>query len=392
MPPAAEFLVAAGDSTYWVTSGRGGTRLRGSPIALTRYGSRFYEVYVTHDDRSFYDALFVGQRIYRRDIVTGDSALVFDDSTVTRVAQRYALRHPTAEPLGPDDDASEDPHAVATGEVQILDVHGPYLSYEYHADVDVAQEDELHATRRGVIDLRSGGPATVADIFGREAGALTVARGRRAYRATLAAVRARRDPRARRAAAALGAFTFDERSFAIVEIGREPGAAFLVPGTGEQGGGLALPLPPVPVPAPDWWAEVRDALPASTSDSTGDRWTRGAYEVVAVYDSVVESLAVTLRAGGRAWPVGHIQAPAHHIYWLDGPGADSAARHALARAFDESALYSDEARLAAAPLHPPRAPELRLRVAALRPAASTSVRCPPNRHVPSRNPSTKPRG
>src|SRR3712207_8117652 len=79
-PPTAEFLVAAGDSTYWVRTDTTGVRVRGSPILLARYGGQFYEVYVTDDDRSFADATFVGQRVYRRDLVTGDSALVLEDS------------------------------------------------------------------------------------------------------------------------------------------------------------------------------------------------------------------------------------------------------------------------------------------------------------------------
>src|ERR687884_1426439 len=89
-PPAAEFLVAAGDSTYWVRTDTTGVRVRGSPILLARYGGQFYEVYVTDDDRSFTDAAFVGQRIYRRDLITGDSTLVFEDSVVPRMARAYA--------------------------------------------------------------------------------------------------------------------------------------------------------------------------------------------------------------------------------------------------------------------------------------------------------------
>jgi hypothetical protein len=343
-PPAAEFLIAAGDSTYWVRSGPTGVRLRGSPLALARYGSRFYEVYVADDDHSFYDALFVGQRIYRRDLVTGDSTAVFDDSTFARLARRYQRRHPGAEPLGPDDDASETPHGVATGEVDVLAVHGPYLSYEYRTDIDVADEDELHSTRRGVIDLRSGERSSAASVFGTEAGALVVDRGRRAYQAAVDSVRARRDVRARRAAAALGSFAFDERSFGLVEIGRDPGVAFLVPGTGERGGGLSLPLPAVPAPPPPWWSQVRELLPEGTPDSTHDRWQRGAYEVMAVYDSVGESFRLLLRDGRRSWSVGRLPGPAHQIFWLDGAAVDSTARQGLARAFDESAFYSDQVR------------------------------------------------
>jgi len=351
-PPPAEFLIASGDSTYWVTSGAEGVRLRGSPIALSRVGTRFYEVYVADDDHSFYDAVFVAQRIYRRDLLTGDSVAVFADSSVGRLARRYAARHPEAEPLGPEDAASDDPRAVATGEIEILDAHGPYLSYEYRADVDVDEEPEVHATRRGVVDLRSGQRATLPVMFGDQGAALAIARGRRAYHDVLDSVRASRDARARRAAAALDAFAFDERSYSLAETDdREPAVAFLVPGTGERGAGLALPLPPVPVSPPAWWAEVRDALPERhSSDSAGaadDRWRRETYDVLADYDSSGESLALALRdTTGRQWHVGRLAAPAHHVYWIDGGRVDSAARRGLARAFDESALYGDEVRTA----------------------------------------------
>jgi hypothetical protein len=42
-----------------------------------------------------------------------------------------------------------------------------------------------------------------------------------------------------------------------------------------------------------------------------------------------------------------VQGPVRQLYWLDDPPLDSASRRALARAFDESALYSDEARTVA---------------------------------------------
>jgi hypothetical protein len=367
-PPAAEFLIASGDSTYWVAAGPGGVRLRRSPLALTRYNGRFYEVYVADDDRSYYDAVFVGQRVYRRDLLTGDSAAVFADTTVRALARRYGVRHPDAEPLTAEEEGMENPHTVATGEVDILDAHGPYLSYEYRADVDVDEEPEVHTTRRGVVDLRSGRPATLRGMFGDDGAALAVARGRRAYHDALDSIRASHDRRAARAAAALESFTFDERSYALTETGdRDPAVAFLVPGSGQRAAGLVLSLPPVPVPAPRWWGEVREALPerldsvagatrilglaaggaADRPNPVGDRWRRGTYDVLAAYDSTGESLLLALRdTAGHRWPIGRLAAPAHYVFWLDRGVTDSAARRGLTRAFDESALYSEDARTA----------------------------------------------
>ena len=63
--------MAAGDSTFWVSSDSTGMRVRGSPMLLARWDGRFYEVYVADDDRSYYDAVFVGQQVFRRDLLTG---------------------------------------------------------------------------------------------------------------------------------------------------------------------------------------------------------------------------------------------------------------------------------------------------------------------------------
>jgi hypothetical protein len=90
---------------------------------------------------------------------------------------------------------------------------------------------------------------------------------------------------------------------------------------------------------------VRAVLPES-ADSAADRWRRPGYEVVARYDSagtVTLALRDTLR---HEWIAGRMPGPAHRIYWLDRPPLDSASRHGLARAFDEAALYSDDARSA----------------------------------------------
>jgi hypothetical protein len=180
-----------------------------------------------------------------------------------------------------------------------------------------------------------------------------VERGRRLFAAALDSVRAARDQRARRAVSALGDFAFDARSFSLVAVDREPAVAFLVPGAGTDAGGLALPLPPIRAAAL-WWREVRDALPMTDPDSAADRWQHGRYQVVAWYDSASEELKLTLGdSTRRQWPIARLQAPAHLIYWLDAPPVDSAARRALARAFDESVLYSEDARTAAITVRPP---------------------------------------
>ena len=79
-PPAAEFLVADGSSTYWVTSNRSGIHARVSPLILARTNGRYYEIFVSEIDRSFPRALFSGERVFRRELATGDSSIIFDDT------------------------------------------------------------------------------------------------------------------------------------------------------------------------------------------------------------------------------------------------------------------------------------------------------------------------
>lgn len=379
-PPHADFLLAAGDSTFWVTTGPKGVRVRGSPLVLARYDGKFYEVYVADEDHSFYDAVFTSQRIYRRDLLTGDSMAVFLDSSVVGAARQYAVSHPDQTPLAADEDAADDPTTSVTGEVDIVDVHGPYLSFEYRgtqASKGTVNGDsgagDRQILRRGVIDLRSGVRTTPHALFGTVAGDSAVARGHRAFAATLGAIRAARangNERARLAAAAAGAFVFDPNSFALTDAGRDPSAQFFAPARGPRASGLTLPLSPVPVPEAadlDWWTAERVTLPIGGPDSASDVWTRPGLEVVARYDTsggpeqgqgvvvlirqVRDAHAMVARqtsgrhdVPGREWRVGRFPSPTRRLYWLDRPLLDSAGRRALMRAFNESALYGDDAR------------------------------------------------
>ncbi|MGI9078779.1 MAG: hypothetical protein ACR2G6_15835, partial [Gemmatimonadaceae bacterium] len=164
--PLANFLLVAGDSTFWIFEDSGELRVRGSPIQLARVDGKFYELYSTDDDRSYYDALLVGHRVYRRDILTGDSAIVFDDTTIASLARWYGREHPARRPLESDEEPSEDPHIDVAGEVEILDQLGPYLSWEYHVDGNMIGTGEWHTVRRGVVDIRTGADATLPELLG----------------------------------------------------------------------------------------------------------------------------------------------------------------------------------------------------------------------------------
>ena len=344
--PPAEFIVAAGDSTFWVNSDRAGVKLRGSPMVLARLDNRFLELYVVDDDQSFENALFVGQRLFQRDLVSGDSTEIFRDTLVTSLAERYERKHPDARRLAPDEDPGEDPNVSATAEVSVLGVHGPFLSVEYHVDTTGAGDDTWHMTRHTVVDLRTGKQATLADVLGPGEANVVLGRARKLYGETVDSVRRDRRPAARRAAQAITHFRFDPSSFSLAAPNGTLMIAFSAPGQGSGGEGFVLPMRPIPVTEPSWWTDARVVLPTSTR-AREESWSRGTYVVKALYDTTARPVhLVIVDSAGREFQVGGVTAPVHRIYWLDRPPIDRAQRSALVKAFDEAALYDDAARAA----------------------------------------------
>ena len=340
-PPAAEFLVSAGDSTYWVRPAGSVLRMRGSPILVARLDGRFHEVYVTDDERAYEDATFIGQRVWRRDLVRGDSVLVFEDTLAPAIARRWVGENAGARLLAPGDPHPEDPVASVIVEVSVVAVHGAYLSLEYHADVESESDRPWHTTRRSVVDLRSGRPVSVGELFGAAAARQAIRDGRRSYLDAVDSIANSADARAAALAMSLGAFSFDPASFTIGGDAGSPTVAFFVPGRGEgEAGDLAIPLPELPVAAPPWWADVRLGLPLAEVEGPGEHWEHGGYAVNAEYDA--DGVGLTLRdAGDRTWSIGRVQAPVHHILWLDAPPLDSASRRGLRRAFDDAVFYDE---------------------------------------------------
>ncbi|MFL5500774.1 MAG: hypothetical protein ACJ79Q_06015 [Gemmatimonadaceae bacterium] len=155
-PPLAEFLVSAGDQTYWVRSDNSGLRIRGSPLILAHTGGRYYEIFVGEIDRSFPKALLSGERIFRRDLATGDSTIIYDDTTVVKLSEEYHHAHPNAPLLGPDDDPDDDVDITAVGETDVLNVLGPYVALEHRLSIERQDDHDQDDTTRSVIDLRNG--------------------------------------------------------------------------------------------------------------------------------------------------------------------------------------------------------------------------------------------
>src|SRR5690242_7849249 len=344
-PPHAEFLVAMQDSTFWIATKGTTVRARGAPLTLAQFDGRFFEIYLADDDRSYQDALLVGLRVYRRDLLKGDSSLVFEDSVVPRIAREYGAAHPGAHRLTPEEDGAEDPSTQAMADLQVVDVHGPYLSFEYHVDVTTRGGEPWHATRRGVIDLRSGHAARVADLFAPAVAAALVDSGKRELASAIDSLR--RDPRdqAKRAVKELVRSRFDERSFVLTVPDSQLAVEFDVPQRGPNAPDEVIPLDALRPPAPNWWSALAHGF-ASVGDNL-DRWRRfgeTGYDVVARYDSSAETARLSLSDHVREWPVRSVAAPVLHVFWLDRPPLDSATRRALVKAFDEAAQYDEATR------------------------------------------------
>src|SRR5687768_11803451 len=162
-PPSAEFLVADASTTYWVKSGPKGISARTSPLILTAAGNRFYEVYIGEVTRSYEDAIFTRQPIYSRDVLTGRSRLLYEDTRIAAWEKSYLTGNPDARLLDPDDFGDEDISVAATGEAEILAVAGPYVLFDRWATLE--REDFQQAdSARGAIDIRSGSQVALTSL------------------------------------------------------------------------------------------------------------------------------------------------------------------------------------------------------------------------------------
>lgn len=155
--------MADASTTYWVKSGPRGITARTSPLILTSADDRFYEVYVGEVTRSYEDALFTREAIYRRDLLTGDSKLIYDDSRISRWEMAYLSQNPDARLVEPDEEGTDEISVAAMGEADILAVAGPYVLYDVRSTLE--REDFQQAdSARGAIDIRSGEPIPLASL------------------------------------------------------------------------------------------------------------------------------------------------------------------------------------------------------------------------------------
>lgn len=344
LPPDAEFLVAAGDSTYWVRSSRDGIRVRSAPILLTEADGRVHEVFITDETHDYEQATFSAGRIWARDLLREDSLLLLDEGTVAREREAWRRRHPGEAPVDPEvDDVPEEPPTSAVDGLEIVDVHGPWVSFGQSLDVDVeGRTDHVHRLRRGVLDVRSGRQVALADLFGPDEAERLEAAGRAALAAVRDSIAAATDERAEQARGVLGSFVFDPLGFTLTDVGRDPAVAFLVPGTASDGTALSLHLRALPAAVPAWWSPVQATLPVWSADSSMLAWDRGAYRIVARPLEGGERLALVIVAADststarREWPIATVGTPAYQLVALDAAPLTDAMRRALSRAFDRS--------------------------------------------------------
>ncbi len=344
-PPSAEFVLSSGDSCYWVTVDDRGARVRGVPIELVRVDGRFYELFVVDNDLSFTGADLVGQSVYRRDLRSGDSALVFTDSLVPELAREYARAHPEDHRLDPGDEPDQDVQLRATATLDIDASHGPFASYSLHTDVERGTAPLWHVSREGVIDLRTGRSASLVDVVGGDVASIERDRDR-ALKDVIDSVRSSHDERGQRAAAELSHYRLDAASFSITTTAGGPAVSFALPGAGEGDAGHVLSLAPIGFPRPAWWRDVEASLPMRSSDQSRAVWRHGAYSVVVRYDAVGSASLSIRDSTSREWPIAPISGSAARIYWLDAPVLDGDTRHALTRAFNEAASYGADTKVA----------------------------------------------
>ena len=238
------------------------------------------------------------------------------------------------------DEGIANPQTSATAQLDILDVFGPYLSYEYHVDIRLPGRDDWHATRRGVLDLRNGKETDPGDLFGAERGRQIAAAARSQYETMRDSAERTRDAltgEERRALDRLERRQFDSRCFGLETVDGKLAITFGIPGAGEGPAGNLVELEPITVDSVRWWREASAGL-AEHDSLDNDRWAGASYTVLARYDTSGHVGHLFLSdTSAREWPLGSALGPLRRIDWLDHPAPSDTERTALKRAFDQAA-------------------------------------------------------
>jgi hypothetical protein len=339
--PAAEFLLVSDDSTVWVRTGASGARVQRSPLVLAALDGRLVELFAAEAVRDHEGASFTWGRLWVRDLVRNDSALVFEEPTVRDEAAAYARTH-RGDPVLEEDEAEgagTPPYAV-NASVTLLDVAGPLAGIEVH--VDRWRDDSLvaHDTRWLTVDLARRARVPLATLVG-DAAAVRVRADARAALARAASDAARAPvATAADAAAVLRALAVDDEGW-VLDVARAAPAVRFLAHASHDDDAHRFTLPALPIAAPAWWRDVRASLPLADADSVTTR--------VGVAPLVLEATTdtgdvATVRVAGTT--LLRMAGPVRRMIPLGATLAlpDLAWRPALQRAFVEAGYYSDEAR------------------------------------------------
>ena len=229
-------------------------------------------------------------------------------------------------------------------QVDILDVFGPYLSYEYHVDVDVSGRAALarDPARRPRPSNRAS-RATVADLFGARRRRADRGRARRRrtrpFAIRLCADRSRCDPTSARAPTRSRRFQFDDRELHAVRRRRRPRSPSAFPAAARAPRATSSSSSRSASTRPAGGAISRRRLPM-TDDAGNDRWDRIGLSACLPATTLPErSLAVSIAdSASREWPVDD-RALGRFAHRLARPSADRATptRKRFSRAFNQAA-------------------------------------------------------
>lgn len=345
--PDTEFLVVSDDSTAWVRASADSVIVHRAPMMIAILAGRLIEIFVSEEPIVFDDATFLATRVFRRDLATGDSTLVFADSTVLREAMAFVRAHPTAERLDPDD-APETSARALESTVTPLDVVGHTLGVDVHVDRTVG-ELGTHDTYRATIDLRDGRRLVLGDVIAPNAASAAVRVARQNLRDAVLLASQRVGPVGKAASRAMAALTLDSLSFGLVRSGDSLAVQFLAHDEqviDDARDGHRFSLEPMPVPPPDWWSRARSTLPKRRADSTS--FVSLGAATLQLHDDADEVATITLSSGRIARRIAQLRGPVRRVIPLSDSLITPAVqwRRALERAFRESGYYSAQVRAA----------------------------------------------
>jgi hypothetical protein len=346
--PDAEFLLVSDDSTTWVRSTSDSLIVRRAPMLVAALDGRLIELFVADETIGFEEASFLVSRLYRRDLVTRDSTLVFADSVVLRDAMTFMRSHPSAERL-PDDEEPESALRAVESSITPLEIIGGTIGLDIHIDRTVG-EFGTHDTYRATIDLKTGRRLALPSIVTPAAAraAFAVAHTRLSDAVSMAGSGG--DVVGRAASTAMSALRIDSLGFALTRIGDSLAASWIAHSEqviDETRDTHRYDLQPVPVTPPSWWSTVRSTLAVQRPDSSS-RFALNGLTLELRYDREdVASISAHSQAG--VLPVTRMSGPVRRVIAIADTLIAPAGqwRRALQRAFSESEYYSDQVRAAA---------------------------------------------